>query len=497
MFERKLRNIISKMATEVAKTCSICVEKFNLTARKEVKCDNCNAEICMKCIKRFLAENVQEPNCMQCRQVYTNTFMDNNLSVTYRKNVLKNLRLEVLTGREKEFFPELMHRAHAYKEVQKQDEKYAEVQTKISEINKIVADLVVKYGVLEKMMRENDIEDFNVERVKQLMKGQAAIYQARIKANKQIVKYQAEAKRVYAEKIKYQHIYTSGGTIKSCHNIQCTRSSCKGYMNSDFECGLCKLKICKDCHEELSDEQHVCKQENIDSVKAIAEETKPCPTCKSRVYKIEGCDQMFCVQCHTAFSWDSGMIERGRIHNPHYFEWLRQKTTAVIREIGDIPCGGLPDWKFIENKLTELDVFVPVLTYLNMVYKTTELIQNKEIRKYHVVQGRDDTLNKIAVDYMAEVITEQQWRNTIFQIEKKKEINTERRQILDMMLAVLIDIFRDIVDMTTKDDISNKLVEIEELRKYFNLSLDNLGSRFEMKCKYICKSWMKWDYQVQ
>lgn len=484
------------MANEVARTCSICVEKFNLTARKEVKCDNCNAEICMKCIKRFLAENVQEPNCMQCREVYTNTFMDTNISVTYRKNVLKNVRLEVLTGREKEFFPELMHRAHAYKEMRKLDVKYAEVQNKIIEINKIIADLVVKYDVLEKMMRENDNgDDFNVERVKQLMKGQSDIYQARVKAKKQIVKYQAEAKKIYTERIQHNHTYTSGGTIKSSHNIQCTRTSCKGYMNSNYECGLCQVKICKDCQEELSDEPHVCKQENIDSVKAIAQETKPCPTCKARVFKIEGCDQMFCVQCHTAFSWNSGMIERGRIHNPHYFEWLRNKRTNVLREIGDIPCGGLPDWKFIENKLTELDVFIPVLTYLNMVYKTTEFIQNKEIRKYPVVEGRDEALNTIAVDYMAEIVTEQLWRNTIFQIERKKEINTERRLILDMMLAVLIDIFRDIVDINTKDDINDKLVEIEELRKYFNLSLDNLGRRFEINnCKKISKTWMKWEY---
>ena len=233
-------------------------------------------------------------------------------------------------------------------------------------------------------------------------------------------------------------------------------------------------------------------------MKAIAEETKPCPTCKSRVFKTEGCDQMFCVRCHTAFSWNTGMIDKGRIHNPHYFEWLRQKRTAVIREIGDIPCGGLPDWEFVQSKLIQLDVFIPILSYLNMVYKTTEFIQNQEIRKYHVVQGRDEILNKVAVDYMAEIITEQQWRNTIFQVERKKEINTEKRLVLDMMLAVLIDIFRDIVDMTTKDDINDKVVEIEELRKYFNMSLDNLRRRFDIqRCKKIPKSWMKWEYNPQ
>jgi hypothetical protein len=487
--------IFSNMAT-----CSICVETFNLTVRKEVKCENCNAEICMKCIKRFLADNIQEPNCMQCREVYTSAFMDNNLSVTYRKNVLKNVRLEVLTAREKEFFPELMHRAHAYKEMQRLDKDIDEVNTKFYDIEGVLMNLTNYKCEMEKMLNDNlDLPNTPemVELIKKINKALADNEVSRIKHQKRMKRCEAISKRLSKERNKYFDIYTSGGTIQSANNTQCTRTSCKGYLDSDYECGLCKIKICKDCHEELLDEPHICKQENIDSVKAIAEETKPCPTCKSRVFKIEGCDQMFCVQCHSAFSWNTGMIERGRIHNPHYFEWLRQKRTAIIREIGDIPCGGLPDWKLIERNVITLDVFAPILSYLNMVYKTTEFIQNQEIQKYPIVQGRDEILNKVAIDYMAEIISEQQWRNTIFQVERKKEINTERRLILDMMLAVLIDIFRDIVNMTTKDDIGDKVVEIEELRKYFNLSLANLGRRFEIKCKKIPKSWQKWEYYPQ
>ena len=53
---------------------------------------------------------------------------------------------------------------------------------------------------------------------------------------------------------------------------------------------------------------------------------------------------MWCVKCHTFWHWDSMTIieARGQIpHNPDHREWL-QRTGGVAREIGDIPCGGLP-----------------------------------------------------------------------------------------------------------------------------------------------------------
>lgn len=221
------------MANTIEKTCSICVEKYNLTVRKEVKCDKCNAEICMKCIKRFLAENVQEPNCMQCREVYTNAFMDINLSVTYRKTVLKNVRLEVLTSREKEFFPELMHRAYAYKEMQRLDKELHDVQTKFDNIDDILFNLSNNKSELEKMLNDN-LDIPNTPEMVQLTKkiNEALVDNevSRIKHQKRMKRCEAISKRLSQERNKYFDIYTNGGTIQSVNNTQCTRTSCKGYI---------------------------------------------------------------------------------------------------------------------------------------------------------------------------------------------------------------------------------------------------------------------------
>lgn len=39
---------------------------------------------------------------------------------------------------------------------------------------------------------------------------------------------------------------------------------------------------------------------------------------------VKNCDQMWCIECKTAFSWAKGTVEVGMVHNPHYYQWMRQ-----------------------------------------------------------------------------------------------------------------------------------------------------------------------------
>ena len=55
--------------------------------------------------------------------------------------------------------------------------------------------------------------------------------------------------------------------------------------------------------------EHTCNPDLVETAKLLAKDTKSCPTCQTKIFKIDGCDQMWCTQCHTAFSWKTGAIQ--------------------------------------------------------------------------------------------------------------------------------------------------------------------------------------------
>lgn len=130
--------------------------------------------------------------------------------------------------------------------------------------------------------------------------------------------------------------------------MNCQVEGCKGYLSTKYKCGLCEKYTCSACLL-VKEEGHECKEDDLSTVKMIREETKPCPKCSTRISKIDGCDQMWCVECKTAFSWKTGHIVNGNIHNPHYYDFLRQTQGFVPR--ADNPCGEVPGLGILRQML--------------------------------------------------------------------------------------------------------------------------------------------------
>jgi hypothetical protein len=128
--------------------------------------------------------------------------------------------------------------------------------------------------------------------------------------------------------------------VRPCPN---TEANCRGFLSTQWKCNLCDMWTCKDCHEmkgPAQDTPHECNPDNLASAKLIDADTRGCPKCGARVYKISGCNQMFCTACNDcAFDWVTGRVETV-IHNPHYYEFQRQLNGGhVPRVVGDILCG--------------------------------------------------------------------------------------------------------------------------------------------------------------
>jgi hypothetical protein len=278
-----------------------------------------------------------------------------------------------------------------------------------------------------------------------------------------------------------KRILEGGGEIEETHTkksgltIKCPVESCRGFVNASTHiCGICDTKICKDCREPLGGkgEPHDCDPDTLETIRLLKKDTKNCPKCAVGIHKIEGCDQMYCTQCHTAFSWRTGEIVIGeRIHNPHYFEYLR-RTGAAPREIGDIPCGGLPgDWEmrpFFRNQ--------PIMNaFRNCVH-----IEQVEFRNYRTDRVTNNL--DLRIKYLNNEITEAQFKKTLQMRDKTVEKNREILQVLNTCVVVGAEIMRRILEKQANENIAEK--EFAELRAFTNESVAKVSKMY--KCKVPC-----------
>lgn len=87
----------------------------------------------------------------------------------------------------------------------------------------------------------------------------------------------------------------------------------KCYCN-ELNCDLCNNNLyCKYCLASVKN--HKCDSTLIQT------HIKMCPNCKILVTKEDGCDDMYCINCGTFFSWSRGCIRYDKPHNPDFTEY--------------------------------------------------------------------------------------------------------------------------------------------------------------------------------
>lgn len=76
--------------------------------------------------------------------------------------------------------------------------------------------------------------------------------------------------------------------------------------------------------------------------------------------KIDGCDLMFRVKCHTSFIGRTGKIETGAIHDPHYFERMRSGGQEIERNPTEIRCSREMNHYFFDRLCRRLNMHVEI-----------------------------------------------------------------------------------------------------------------------------------------
>ena len=291
--------------------------------------------------------------------------------------------------------------------------------------------------------------------------------------------------------------------------MKCPDDGCRGFLSTAYKCGICSKWTCPDCMVVIGLEksaEHTCDPNTVESAKAIKSETRPCPKCGTRIFKIDGCDQMWCVMegCGTAFSWNTGEIVKGRVHNPHYYEWLRRNGGgAAPREAGDIPCGGIPGWYDMRDVWANRNI--PAQANNSLAESHRNLVELQDMRLPGFPTRAPLRANKdVNVKYLLNVLDETEWQRQLELTEAVWRRKAEVGQVLQMAIAAAGDILRQIAQRareTTRDGVGQALMadwiehtaapDLEKLREFVNASLVALANREHIAVPQFGENW-KW-----
>lgn len=256
-------------------------------------------------------------------------------------------------------------------------------------------------------------------------------------------------------------------------------------------CGLCKTTVCFHCEKDINIyefDTHTCDEGDVETLKMIQKDTKNCPSCTIPIHKIDGCDQMYCVECHTAFSWITGKIETGVIHNPHYYQYQKQINNGQIpRNPGDNPymngCveNNILRYYTLTNLIQKEDNYTK--TFLGNCHRLWGHVDMVVIPKYNGV-ATNHYKEKYRKDYLNNKIDEKKWKISIKSLMKKEEKYKHYYDVLVMFKNTLKDIFDNL--SVEKKDYGKYVKQIETLISYVNDQFCSIGYYYKNVCPQIC-----------
>jgi hypothetical protein len=389
-------------------TCPICIAPYNKTVNFRVVCPDttCGYEACKECVRTYLLGATQDPHCMNCRKAFDPEFITTNLNVSWMKSTYRDHRKKLLVEREISRIPDTM--------------QFVENQRQIRTLTKDEEDCKKTIKDMQFNLNQMQNHKYTIQRDINTLK--------------------------------------RGGNLdteKKQFIMPCPDEGCRGFLSTGYKCGACAKFTCSKCHEIIgpnkTNTDHVCNEDSVKSAELIKKDTKPCPKCGERISKISGCDQMWCPTCQTAFSWKTGAIDMGVVHNPHFYQWQSAGGT-VIRNPGDVACGGLSAWwpvrapaAILISLLSEnvQDEYSKILW--RCVRETAACHQRINHIMHHIVDRlrtnlRENDANRdLRVSYILNEITKEQFSSTLVKNDNTRKKNTELLHIWELVQTVAIE----------------------------------------------------------
>ena len=435
-------------------SCNICCDDYNKSSRSKICCIYCDFDVCRTCCETYILSS-EKPKCMKpdCAKEWSRKFLRENFTNTFLNSKYKIHLEEILFDKEKALLP-------ATQPLVEERIKKNNLKKEINEIELLIRHLNSQKIQLEYRLNRPVLDINNNEK---------------------------------ADNYRFVR--------------QCPANKCRGFLSTQWKCGICEQWTCPDCHELKGpnrDCNHVCNPSNIETAKLLAKDSKPCPKCQSLIFKIDGCDQMWCTQCHTGFSWKTGNIENN-IHNPHFYEWQRLNGKgAAPRNPGDFECGRditnylyerIQNSAVKHNDLFKMELEEVKYSYGSRKYKNRNnysasimkigeiirnTIHNTQVELPYFQTDYVIRNQELRIKYMESSISENDFKILIQRNDKKNKKNTEIAQVFQLVNTTLTDILYRLLDNLDKSlngnhNVDNFLQEISQIVHYCNDILSDIS----------------------
>lgn len=215
--------------------CVICDEQINNSTRKIVSCPYCSFDACRTCCETYILNETTQ-KCMNtiCGREWTRQFMRDQFTNVFITGRLKKHREATLFEQEKALLPST--------------QPIVENMIKREHNNKRITEIQLHINNLVSQRRTIEHENYNLGR------------------------------NPRSERTEF---------VRACPD-----EHCRGYLSTQWKCGICEQWVCPDCHEIkgfVRDVEHTCNPDNLATAQLLSNDTKPCPKCHTGIFKIDGC----------------------------------------------------------------------------------------------------------------------------------------------------------------------------------------------------------------
>lgn len=504
--------------------CSICMEQFDV--KKYFHCDKCQTNICKQCLKdSIITYGKTLPNCPNCHENISYALLAKIISKKFIQEdlfkYLTNIEFEIL-NREKiklianvlniltissrddmiSYVTKFLHEhtkflrdtelrslrnpeTHQYEDVEMPTKKTTSIYKEIIMNNVDLLMNKLKKNINDKIVLKNfNNRELSLESTISTNIGEICQLLFVVMTKSEIEQIFHQYLGEYINKdLLIRDTITRCSDLKNLIKKELKQDKSKtififrctecefGFIDKSYICNTCKKHFCDKCLKEKHENE--CNTDDIKTAELIYKDTKPCPNCFTRIYKISGCNQMFCTYCKKGFDWRTGEIIENNFHNPHRMEWLRNGGNDA-----------LPDFACLNDyNIRYIDRFVsnyPNMYYLqnlNSYYNYIIDILNTHRRKLNKVSDEIEDLsllvrylftknNNVIKDNSAFKLTEDDFKLTLGSRIKLKYYENIYVEIYDTLREIL----------------ASTLIRIDQMLGYryinfkFNLSEEEIQS---------------------